>query len=103
MPSSLAKSTKTKEQKKERFMVPQELPNTNFDEPDVGEFERDELHRALRRALETQVLVCADEWLSFFTDYVGRLGNEQEAELFEAEKSLLADKELEQPTRERGC
>ena len=35
-----------------------------------------------------------------FTDYVGRLGNEQEAELFEAEKSLLADKELEQPTCE---
>ena len=103
MPSSLAKSTKTKEQKKVRFMVPPELPNTNFDEPDVGEFERDELHRALRSALETQVLVCADEWLSVFTDYVGRLGNEQEVELFKAEKSLLADKEREQPTRERGC
>ena len=62
--------------------------------------ERDELHRALKSAHETQVLVCADEWLSVFTDYVGRLGNEQEAKLFEAEKSLLADKELEQPTCE---
>jgi len=57
-------------------------------------------HRALRSALETQVFVCADEWLSVFTDCVGRLGNEQEAELLEAEKSLLADNELEQLTCE---
>ena len=42
------------------------------------DIERDALHRALRSAFETQVLVCADEWLSVFTDYVGRLGNEQE-------------------------
>ena len=105
MPSSVAKSTKTNELKKVRFMVPPEVPRdarmsiedlANFDEPDVDELERDGLHRALRSALETQVLVCADEWLSVFTDYVGRLGNEQEAELFEAEKSLPADKELEQ-------
>ena len=109
MPSSVAKSTKTNEQKKVRFMVPPEVPHdarmsiedpANFDEPDVDELERDGLHRALRSALETQVLVCADEWLSVFTDYVGRLGKEQEAELFEAEKSLPADKELEQLTCE---
>ena len=69
MPSSVAKSTKTNEQKKVRFMVPPEVPNArmsiedlaNFDEPDVDELERDGLHRALRNALETQVLVCADE------------------------------------------
>ena len=109
MPSSVAKSTKTNEQKKVRFMVPPEVPRdarisiedlANFDEPDIDELERDGLHRALRNALKTQVLVCADEWLSVFTDYVGRLGNEQEAELFEAEKSLPADKELEQLTCE---
>ena len=35
MPSSFAKCTKTNEQKKMRFMVPQELPHTNFDEQDV--------------------------------------------------------------------
>ena len=38
-----------------------------------ADFERDELHRALKSALETQVLVCAVEWISFFffSDYVG--------------------------------
>jgi len=43
------------------------------------EFERDELDRGLKSALETQVLVCADEWLSVSSDHVDRLGNEQEA------------------------
>ena len=28
--------------------------------------ERDEWHRALKGALETQVIVCSDEWLSVF-------------------------------------
>ena len=43
------------------------------------DIERDGLDRALKSALETQVIVCADQWLSVFSDYVGRLGNEQEA------------------------
>ena len=47
---------------------------------------RDELHRALKSALETQVLVCADEKLSVFSEYVGRLGNEQEAKHKELEQ-----------------
>ena len=67
--SSLAKCTKTNEQKKVGFVVPREVPNTIFDEEDVDELERDEPHKALESALETQVLVCADEWLSVFTDY----------------------------------
>ena len=33
--------------------------------------ERDEVHRALKGALETQVIVCSDEWLSVFSDHVG--------------------------------
>ena len=33
--------------------------------------ERDELHRALKSALETQVIACSNEWLSVFSDYVG--------------------------------
>ena len=74
------------EQKKVRFVVPPEVPNTDVDEPDVDEFERDEVHRALKSDLETQVFVCADEWLSVFTDYVGRLGNEEEAEHKELEQ-----------------
>ena len=74
MPSSFAKSTKTNEQKKVRFVVPQEVPNTDVDKPDVDDSEWGELQRALKSALETRVLVCADEWLSVFTDYVGRLG-----------------------------
>jgi len=41
-----------------------------------ADFERDELHRALKSALETQVIVCSVGWLSVFSDYVGRLGNE---------------------------
>ena len=61
MPSSFAKSTKTNEQKKLRFVVPQEVPNTGVDEPDVDDSERDELHRTLKSALETQVFVYADE------------------------------------------
>ena len=28
------------------------------------------------QSIETQVIVCSDEWLSIFSDYVGRLGNE---------------------------
>ena len=35
------------------------------------DFERNVLHRALQSALETQVIVCADEWLSVFSDCVG--------------------------------
>ena len=35
------------------------------------DFERDEVHRALKSALEAQVIVCSDEWLSVFSDYVG--------------------------------
>ena len=42
--SSFAKSTKTNEQKKVRFMVSPEVPHTDVDERDVDEFERDELH-----------------------------------------------------------
>ena len=92
MPSSFAKSTKTNEQKKVRFVVPPEVPNTDVHESDVDEkFERDELHRALKSALETQVLVCADEWLSVFSDYVGRLGNEQEAEHKKLEHDVKRD------------
>ena len=53
MPSSFAKCTKTNERKKTRFVVPQEVPNTNFDEQDVDEFERDDLHKGLQSALET--------------------------------------------------
>ena len=33
--------------------------------------ELDEMHRALKSALEPQVIVCSDEWLSVFADYVG--------------------------------
>ena len=49
MPSSFAKSTKTNEQKKVRFVVPPEVPNTNVDEPDVDEFERDEFTQSLEK------------------------------------------------------
>ena len=100
MPSSFAKSTKTNEQTKVKIRVPPEVPHdtriciedlvdTDVDEPDVdkynsrqksklseADFTRDELHRALKSALETQVLMCSDEWLCVFSDYVGRLGNE---------------------------
>ena len=66
---------------KVRMMVPPEIPHdtriciedlveTDLDESDVDDSERDELRRALKSALETQVLVCADEWLSVFSDYV---------------------------------
>ena len=37
MPSSFAKLTKTNEQKKVRFVVPPEVPNTDVDESDVDE------------------------------------------------------------------
>ena len=104
MPSSFAKSTKTNEQTKVKIRVPPEVPHdtriciedlvdTDVDEPDVDKqksnansrqkselseahFTRDELHRALKSALESQVLMCSDEWLCVFSDYVGRLGNE---------------------------
>ena len=99
MPSSFAKSTKTNEQTKVKIRVPPDIPHdtriciedlvdTDVDEPDVdkqksnansrqkselseADFTRDELHRALKSALETQVLMCSDEWLSVFSDYVG--------------------------------
>ena len=54
---------------------------------DVDAFERDELDRALKSALKTHVIVCADECLSVFTSYVGRLGNEQEAKDKEAHQA----------------
>ena len=83
MPSSFAKSDKTNGQTKVRVVIPSEVPhdtrmyiedlvNTNVDESDVDEqessansrqkselseadFERDEMHRALKSVLETQV------------------------------------------------
>ena len=39
--------------------------------PCESDAKRDELHRALKSALETQVIVCSDAWLSAFSDYVG--------------------------------
>ena len=35
------------------------------------DFERDELHRALKSALEAQVIVCLTSGSAFFSDYVG--------------------------------
>jgi len=57
---------------------------------------RDELHRVLKSALETQVLVCADEWLSVFSDTVGRLGNEQEPEHKEPEQLTCKSDDAEE-------
>ena len=37
MPSSFAKSTKTNEQTKVRFVVPPQVPNTDIDESDMDE------------------------------------------------------------------